>query len=371
MIPNRPIWFQLALVGLLLLGCQKSPVPGTPQGIRVSSGGELIEDRQNPWWVRNTKTVRYCLTVDESSFSLSRTELGEMIRRALAYWRGEFTQTIHGVENADEFDRAFHFLGVGTQEFTAVECGTGEDLRFQFGYGTLSDAELSFLREPEHYIAASTRTEYNEVQLKGKGFVYLSSDIGVHRYGGANGIPERAWRNRASLYLVLLHELGHVFGVPHIGEVTGLMSARFPEIVLKLASAFQSAAKEYVDPEPFFVPRFAKDSCYLVGDGPSEAPEGRRFFELPNEVNCLYFTMSYDGKGIEVGYPKTLAPRRIALGEIHSLTQVATPHTAVAFRFPDRQTVFHLGSRLIREPSVRRIREWSLCSHSRRDRDLP
>ena len=31
----------------------------------VSSGGELFSDAHNPWFVRNTKDVNYCVVVDE------------------------------------------------------------------------------------------------------------------------------------------------------------------------------------------------------------------------------------------------------------------------------------------------------------------
>src|SRR4051794_30919586 len=61
-----------------------------PRGAWVSSGGELFKDANNPWFVKNTTTVHYCVNIDESSFSATREEAEVLVRKAIQYWKKEF-----------------------------------------------------------------------------------------------------------------------------------------------------------------------------------------------------------------------------------------------------------------------------------------
>ena len=65
---------------------------------------------------------------------------------------------------------------------------------------------------------------------RGKGFIWLAPDSGPDRYQGPTGL-EKFWGPDAHVQDVLLHELGHVFGLPHL-KAPSVMSEDFPAQVV-------------------------------------------------------------------------------------------------------------------------------------------
>jgi len=203
---------------------------GNAQGW-VSSGGELFRDAKNPWFVRNTKQVTYCVQVDETSITASRESILSEVRSAFAYWQNEYSKAAGS--------GAGHFE-LGTQVFVEVPCVSSKDLenpdiRFLFGYGSLSEEEIKYLKKPPQFIGVTVRTSYDPKLLRAKGFVYLSSDLGPQSYENKGTLVEKAWSRTMLLKYALLHEVGHIFGVPHLGS--GLMSEVFLNQVLNKNTA--------------------------------------------------------------------------------------------------------------------------------------
>src|SRR5262249_43703857 len=127
----------------------------------ASSGGELLNDSQNPWWVKNTRAVQYCIDVDTVGFSASLDKAREAVEGALKYWKDQFATRIPFLPQAKENNALqviFDFMGIGTQEFSEVPCSGTEDLRFQFGYGTLSAEQLGHIADPRSYVGVTERT---------------------------------------------------------------------------------------------------------------------------------------------------------------------------------------------------------------------
>jgi hypothetical protein len=93
-------------------------------GAWSSGGGELVKDADNPWFLQNTKEVRYCIKVDRENFHVSEGAIDRSIHAALDYWKKEFA-------------KAFSPAGMvvlGTQKFLKTACSSGTDLAFQFGH---------------------------------------------------------------------------------------------------------------------------------------------------------------------------------------------------------------------------------------------
>lgn len=199
--------------------------PSTPAASKsggwVSGGGELVRDAQNPWFVQNTERVNYCIEVDPEHFHADRDMIGEKVKAALDLWQKEFTY----VERPKPPMKTIN-IRVGTQFFSEVDCGQDVDVRFQFG--TLTKEQQERIDDPRRFVSLAVRTEYDPVNMRGKGFVYLAADSGPLRPDSANMFRE-PWKAGNVLYAILIHEIGHIFGVPHVGN--GLMGANFPAAV--------------------------------------------------------------------------------------------------------------------------------------------
>ncbi len=193
-----------------------------------SSGGELFKDAHNPWFVKNTSQVQYCVEVDASSVSLTQAEAIARVEEALLYWSTELAKLPNAAGGEGNF-------ALGGQTWARIACSAGlADVRFLFGAGTLSKDEKDYLIDPSKFVGITVRTDYDETNLRGRGFVYISSDFGPHRYSAGNtNLVDRAWKQTNLLRYALVHEIGHIHGFPHMGA--GIMSETFLEQILQVS----------------------------------------------------------------------------------------------------------------------------------------
>lgn len=249
---------------VLLLGAFCSPLV-LAQGW-VSSGGELFRDAKNPWFVRNTSIVKYCIQVEKTNFSADPRDISTAVQEGFEYWKAEFSRTM------DMGDGTFQ---LATQNFVEGACSEETDIRFLFGFQTLASAEIEYLKNPAKYIGVTVRTAYDFKNLKAKGFIYFSSDHGPNAYDNNGTLVEKAWSHPRLLKYAILHELGHVFGIPHMGS--GLMSEVFLNQILnkKLVDKYEKSPIE-----SFFRPSEEIESCSI--SGPAMA-----WFGGPSGYRCL------------------------------------------------------------------------------------
>ena len=81
--------------------------------------------------------------------------------------------------------------------------------------------QAAFIKNPKKAIGTTVRTEFDGVQLRGKGFIYISPENGPYALSGPGpfgAIIENRWGFAGGklLELALIHELGHVFGIRHV-----------------------------------------------------------------------------------------------------------------------------------------------------------
>lgn len=194
-------------------------------GNESSGGGGLLKDAHNPWFLQNTTDVNYCILLDPVSFHQTEEVADKFIQKVFSYYKAEFrnsanTANVGGVN-----------IEIATQNFRRTDCNEFTDIRFQFGY--LTPEQRKIFDDPRNYIGHAHLEKYDRVLLRGKGFVYVSADEGDLKPIGPN-LLDRPWNegNGELLYWVLLHEIGHVFGLQH--EIMGsfFMDERFPEMVV-------------------------------------------------------------------------------------------------------------------------------------------
>ena len=135
----------------------------------ISGGGKLIKDGRNPWFIQNTFEVRYCVIIDSSHFNQTEAIVNRRIVEAIEYWKDEFSRA--AIPNVNGMQ-----VKVATQNFVLETCQATTDLVFQMGY--LSQDQIDFIGDPSQFIGLAVRTEYDKVNLRGKGFIYIAADSG-------------------------------------------------------------------------------------------------------------------------------------------------------------------------------------------------
>lgn len=243
-----------------------------------SSGGELFRYAHNPWFLKNITDVPYCILVDQESFSFPEADVNPTITKALQYWKHQF------LDNHKQ--KAQGFAQIGTQNWIFhSHCDGTELITFKMGYGTLTVEEREYLKAPQKYVGVTVRKEYKMDKdtplpefMVGKGFIYISSDKGPHSYDNPGHLVTEAWQIPNLLEYALIHELGHVFGIPHTG--VGVMSEVFLDQLLhKKFSKYYS--KNSI--ESFIQPPDEFKVCLLNGSFDSVV------FKTPLRTACLLF----------------------------------------------------------------------------------
>jgi len=212
----------------LSLFITNSILAGTISG----GGGKLIKYSQNPWFLENTSTVKYCITKHPDFPDISLSRLNEIVKEGIDKWKEAFLYTKDTYYEATDLV-PFSQLRIATQSF--IKDCNNPDLRFEFG--GLNQGDLHQFPAFKDYVGAAVQTSYDLEVLKGEGFVYIASLQGEFSPDASQTDP-RAWtiQNNSLLRIVLWHELGHIFGVPHglIGsqDFKGVMHERLPELLI-------------------------------------------------------------------------------------------------------------------------------------------
>lgn len=195
-------FFKIKWILFLIMWAQLS---NASVGGWTSGGGELIRDQQNPWFVQNTKQVNYCILIDEVAFGQSKAFVAQNIKRVFDFWKMQMTDLSYYTLNSSGSQ-----LTLGGQNFSEVDCNQNPDVTFQFAY--LSPEQKSRLGDISKVIGLTVRTDYDLKNLKGKGFLYVAQDSQFvsHPWSTLNGLR---------LLPVLVHEIGHIFGVQHMSDV--------------------------------------------------------------------------------------------------------------------------------------------------------
>ena len=212
-----------------------APLPSFAGG-GVGSGGDIFKDSRNPWFLyQNVKTVTYCIDFDPQSVSTTVDRARFVIQTAISYWNASF-KNFHWSNSPWEAQ-------VGLQDFVETPCTGAEDLRINLGWGSLDASQRDYFDRTtggpapqgtfQQILGIAVRTEYDLVRLRGRGFIYIASDTGPYAYDAGPAGIERAWSHDSVLFMIVLHELGHVFGLTHTGTLDGgIMAETLPEFAV-------------------------------------------------------------------------------------------------------------------------------------------
>lgn len=250
----------------------------------TSAGGEGVRDARNPWFLNNVREVSYCIEIDSANFGVSTEVAQSKVKKALDFWQSEFSKaTLPSLPT-------FGALKIASQNFVEKICDESTDLRFQFG--TLSQEQVTRLQTPQNYAALSVRTKYSSQEMRAQGFVYIAPPQGPLAYKYENYLQDVWSRNQSeNLYLTLVHELGHVFGLPHLGAYGELMSEGYIESLIT-QSLLQDPSKK-ISPRALNFFSLVRISPTICPD-PTLLKEWQKFFNLGDKDRCVQFRFEHD-----------------------------------------------------------------------------
>jgi hypothetical protein len=258
---------------LLILLCLLPQALMAKGGGWISSGGESFLDGKNPWFLHGT-SIQVCLAVD-SGMSLPASEIKPVLDRAIKYWQEEFKKETDHLYAPSR--RGFK-LGENTFVFNQeLGCSGDEDLRFLFGSESLTERERLYLQTGlKNYVGVAVRTDYDRTHLRGKGFIYIASDKDLQNAKMSEDLIAKPWSHAKLLEMALIHEIGHVFGIPHMGG--SIMSEIFMDLLLSryfYQDFIDNGAESFISSEREL--RF----CSLLPTGTLN------FFGIPLNTACL------------------------------------------------------------------------------------
>ena len=260
-------------------------IPGISFAAWSSGGGELIKDLHNPWFIQNTKKVTYCIVRDDAHFKLNDEEgfpIEALVEKAFKFWKDEFKTSYNPLGDAKDG------VKVATQDFVKLNCDQNPDINFQFGH--LSTSQLDEMKkmalDPRGFVSLAVRTDYDQVNLKAKGFIYLAADSGPLR-PNTDDMLDHPWAEGSGsfIYKILVHELGHVFGLQHQNNIFSFMAPEYPESLLKKGNNGGAAGSGY----SYYLPTFFKYSQpkdFWMCLNLEIQPVAIKFFGVPSSWEC-------------------------------------------------------------------------------------
>lgn len=322
----------------------------------VSGGGELIKNKNNPWFIQNTAVVNYCIEQDSRYFTMTPARLDELIHKALGYWKEEFRRAEFWVAPGSQKIELF------TQTYVKKSCAEHVDLRFQFG--VLSPDQRLGLEgvDPREHVAFTIRTDYDERQLKGRGFLYVTPDNGPERYRGAE-YRDGAWHEKDNRYLyeILVHEIGHVYGLTHFGR--SFMDESLGEFLVSRQRVFPGPNQPEKATLGFDWRPNRKRCDYADSDLEKEIL--RDYFAITEDFDCFAYEFTFENNG---GAPKTMVLSYSKAGRWHPIGTVefrgwgghSTP-THIRLKFKAEQGVFPIdgpGEAMIVAQNFQDLQGW-------------
>ncbi len=194
---------------LTLILCLFSSLALAAGGVGDGGGGQPGNET-NPWRI-GSAPVQYCIQRD-SKFPQSQNELSVLIRESIEDWKNFFKR--HRLDQPFSGEsETLNSQGLALN-FQEVETCTAKTIRFMFG---IINKEILEYRTfyPDRVIGFAHRTDYDPHLLSGNGVIWIAPHNSYQENTGPMVDIFPNWTWRPSLKHQLLHEIGHIFGMPH------------------------------------------------------------------------------------------------------------------------------------------------------------
>ncbi len=266
-------------------------------------------------WYAAVRPIYYCIEVDRD-FGIGAAEADRAFRDAVKTWDVYLN----------------NFLGyrdhINTNYQAAPRCGGWEDLTIYLGVANPKvEAAAKHYQAP---IAFAERLSYDHTTNWGKGFIWVKK--GKESLGTFDRVPD--WAAPHRLKAMLLHELGHVLGCPHI-EGT-VMDTEFANLLMNADDDLRAQRLARIDGRVQLLPNFRGVNTYEGQLGPDDKRAAENTFQRifgrkpVGEVKAKLEV----GVNERTGFPVTLTATDGKGTE------------SVVFQFPDSEILFNIGPRV-------------------------
>ena len=239
-------------------------------------------------------------------------------------------------------------VGIAKQNFTIEECSNTTDLRVQFG--VLTQPQQEYFKTPQKFVSSIVRTSYDTVNLKAKGFLYVSPQFGPLRMQSGRDSVEQPWSmNHGNILgFVLAHELGHMFGYTHsMASLIFLMAEEFPEMSVDRWLAPQISQYNIGNiPNVFEFEGVSKIECGKNGLNQNM----RNYFDLPLNANCVEFSANSNQIEVFWSTSKEGLENKILAGKVKYSNGRGYKITNQSMYLPAEQVVFKENTLYTRIP---------------------
>lgn len=229
---NRRLALLTAFLTFFAAGCGNSDQNDTGRGTHKPqfNGNEQGNGTDNvPYefgtaWIHEPETLKYCAVVG-GDFGLSRAQVLQELQKAFQNWRAYFTaKKINDAIETQALEHLNRTVASPTPEerlaaktFRIAQttelrpaCDGSENVVFYFGVE--NEATLNAKRNYYNPTAFAFRTHHDEYAGTSKGFVWVVKEGGLGEHKG--DYPR--WTLPSRLLGVLMHEIGHIYGVGHV-----------------------------------------------------------------------------------------------------------------------------------------------------------
>ncbi len=184
----------------------------TLAGIEWGNGGNIGSHHANntAWFIDDSTQINYCIKRHEF-FSLELEKAQKQIRAAINTWVTYINDIDKLSYKMEPNQHKAHFF---SKSFNYVKNCNKAQLKFYLGY-KLRDRDFRKTLEQYKSVAAfSKREDFGKSVTSG--YIYIkNSNQFYHDKKDNINIPIPNWRSPGSFHAIILHELGHVFGVDH------------------------------------------------------------------------------------------------------------------------------------------------------------
>lgn len=236
--------------------------------------------------------------MDEENFGVSRGKARSAITFAIDSWKSQL-QKVEYDRFLEEDLKPWRELRLGTQMFTEVSCEE-QNINLRFQLGKLSATQHAQVGNARRYVAKAFETSYDEVNMRGTGFIYIAPESGPLRPDEPEA-EEHFWNSLdgSVLRYVLMHEMGHVFGFSHSENMLmaedgpqKLINKNFINFWATSTSNIDSAAQTWLS----YLFGYSNDA---MGDiyGSRNSEENKALFgdnaELDHAIHCEHENNAY------------------------------------------------------------------------------
>lgn len=167
-----------------------------------SNGADFVRDQNNPWFL-GAATVNYCLHMD-SSYKLPEREVLSLVRESLDEWKQFFGK--YGLDHTHIGDGTYRLRFLDGQSrplslnFSQVPNCKAEQGDLEIFFGQKNAIIKNSIEQGGHHGAGlAVRSDFNHSTYRNGGFIWI----------------ENFSNERSKVKHMLLHELGHMFGMKH------------------------------------------------------------------------------------------------------------------------------------------------------------